>query len=768
VNACRETAALLRRRVDRRVLVKAGAAFAAMVAAGGIRPDRPHAQNAAETIAGEWREAENVGSFEASALSTPQEFQSDFTFFAAAPHWGGYGDPTATVEMSFSHDGANWQDPVVVGAATGDAGPAELDGRIFGNLVLLDGANFIRYQARDAVGGPTQLPELAFTYIDATGGPSINDVYSAALDPSIQKPPIITREMWGANENYRHERQNPRRPVQWPPEYQQVEHAIIHHTVTPNFQDPLVAIRSIYYYHAVSRGWSDIGYNYLVDYMGNVYEGRYGGDNVIGGHAYQYARGSSGISLMGTFENVSETPEAQAGLIWITAWVIRGLDPLGASDFHEARNLPTICGHRDVGDSSCPGDAAYSNLDWIRESVANVLANDVDPEPDYRFSEGDGAEIATDTANLRSGPGTNYNVIAVLTYGTPVTITDGPTTNRGYTWYEVRSTQGTGWIAQDLLNKTADAPEQGFGIGSTVVVNTDFLNLRSRASTSGSIIATMPNGTTGTVIDGPVLGSGLTWYQLETGYGMGWSVRSYLREGTGNSGGGQGAFQSGDEVFVDTDRLNLRSRPGTGRSVLATLTQGATLTITGGPERSGGYDWYSVSSSTYGEGWCAGDFLSKSGSTPPSGTGDFATGQIVIVDTDVLRLRSAPGLGSATIAYMPNGTRVKVLGGPRHADGMGWYKVRSDVHGEGWCAEDFLSALSVTTLSSVATVKVIDGALNLRSEAGTDANVVAVLPDGARLRITGEAVSRNGRDWLPVSSSQYGSGWCAAEFLSPV
>ena len=115
----------------------------------------------------------------------------------------------------------------------------------------------------------------------------------------------------------------PQRHGQWPSEYQTVEHVIVHHTVTPTFQDPLVAVRAIYYYHAVERGWGDIGYNYLVDHMGNVYEGRYGGENVVGGHAYQYAHGSSGIGLLGDFSAPTTTPEAQAGLVWITAWVGR-------------------------------------------------------------------------------------------------------------------------------------------------------------------------------------------------------------------------------------------------------------------------------------------------------------------------------------------------------------------------------------------------------------------------------------------------------------
>ena len=84
--------------------------------------------------------------------------------------------------------------------------------------------------------------------------------------------------------------------------------------------------------------------------------------------------GSSGIGLLGDFSATTTTPEAQAGLVWITAWAGRYLDPHGFADFHETANLPTICGHRDVLDETCPGDGAYSQLDTIRAHVADVLA----------------------------------------------------------------------------------------------------------------------------------------------------------------------------------------------------------------------------------------------------------------------------------------------------------------------------------------------------------------------------------------------------------
>ena len=62
---------------------------------------------------------------------------------------------------------------------------------------------------------------------------------------------------------------------------------IIHHTATQNQKaDPAATVRAIY--HTVTQGWGDIGYNFLVDWHGNVYEGRCGGANVVGGHLLQY------------------------------------------------------------------------------------------------------------------------------------------------------------------------------------------------------------------------------------------------------------------------------------------------------------------------------------------------------------------------------------------------------------------------------------------------------------------------------------------------
>ena len=81
-------------------------------------------------------------------------------------------------------------------------------------------------------------------------------------------------------------------------------------------QDPVAEVQAIYYYHAVTRGWGDIGYNYLADGYGNLYEGRYGGDDVIGAHTARWNTGALGVALLGCYDSggcsPGQTPSAAA------------------------------------------------------------------------------------------------------------------------------------------------------------------------------------------------------------------------------------------------------------------------------------------------------------------------------------------------------------------------------------------------------------------------------------------------------------------------
>jgi len=157
-------------------------------------------------------------------------------------------------------------------------------------------------------GALPQVQRLTFTFIDARAGPTTKEIMARqgphGTIKSVDRPPVISREEWGCPEG-------PYSP-RWPPEYQRVTHVIIHHTATPNDDTDWAArVRAIWYYHANTRGWGDIAYNFLIDPLGNVYEGRAGGDDVIGGHALNYNPGTMGIGNLGTYDFAPVQPPMQ-------------------------------------------------------------------------------------------------------------------------------------------------------------------------------------------------------------------------------------------------------------------------------------------------------------------------------------------------------------------------------------------------------------------------------------------------------------------------
>jgi hypothetical protein len=162
----------------------------------------------------------------------------------------------------------------------------------------------------------------------------------------------------------------------WPLEYaKNISKIVIHHTATvKNLDDPKKALRDIYYWHTISKGWGDIGYNYIIDQQGNIYEGRYGGEKVVGAHAGKANVGSIGIAMLGNYQE-NEVPEP---VITSLVQLIKnktsmyGIDPEGKSNFR-GEDMPNIIGHRDVMSTACPGEKLYAYLPTIRSLVKKDL-----------------------------------------------------------------------------------------------------------------------------------------------------------------------------------------------------------------------------------------------------------------------------------------------------------------------------------------------------------------------------------------------------------
>ena len=201
----------------------------------------------------------------------------------------------------------------------------------------------------------------------------------------------------------RHDQVDAAGDEQWPREYFPVQKLVVHHTAGRNADpDPAATVRAIYYYHAVTRRWADIGYNYLIDEQGRVYEGRYArdfwngatpsSDNLAGlgvaaGHTKYYNQGTMGIALLGTFTSQAPTPAAHASLVRMLAWASAKyhIDPTGAALYVNPEpgvtgTQPNIAGHRDYASTACPGGVLYATLPSIRAEVAAHLARHRQPQ----------------------------------------------------------------------------------------------------------------------------------------------------------------------------------------------------------------------------------------------------------------------------------------------------------------------------------------------------------------------------------------------------
>ncbi len=167
----------------------------------------------------------------------------------------------------------------------------------------------------------------------------------------------------------------------WPLSYsEKVQIVVVHHTAESSpatiERSDIERIRTVYAYHAVSRGWGDIGYNYVIGPSGMIFEGRAGGDYVVGAHAFCNNVGSMGISLMGNFQNEKPSDAQLAALRWLLVHITDKykIDPNGETIYH-GKATPTIIGHRDVGQTACPGVYSHELLPQVRYATKQRMVD---------------------------------------------------------------------------------------------------------------------------------------------------------------------------------------------------------------------------------------------------------------------------------------------------------------------------------------------------------------------------------------------------------
>jgi hypothetical protein len=324
-----------------------------------------------------------------SALRAPKRFN------LVGMHWRGRAKPR--LKLRTREAGHRWSRWVRLDTETADKpDPGSGEGRAQGESdpAWVGEADYVQYKLSrpvpglhlhfvNTLGTTTKAARLRTAMLRGvnTATASLAGLFSSSAHAQEAQPAMVTRAQWGASSC----------PPRAAPEYGTVKAAYIHHTVSTNDYSRDEAkdiVLAICRYHRNSNGWNDIGYNFLVDKYGTLYEGRAGGIDraVVGAQAQGFNDQTTGISNIGDYSSVPQTSVALDAMARLIRWKlpIQGVPTAGkvtlTSNGGDTNRYPAgakvtvdrVLGHRDTGETACPGDALYAQLPDLRQRVGDI------------------------------------------------------------------------------------------------------------------------------------------------------------------------------------------------------------------------------------------------------------------------------------------------------------------------------------------------------------------------------------------------------------
>jgi uncharacterized protein with LGFP repeats len=296
--------------------------------------------------------------------------------------------------------------------------------------------------------GSVVRPRGALAQLVGEQSPSLDGLplVTSGLQSGPGQPPIVARSAWA-------------RGVEHPkvaPEYGTVKLAFVHHTENPDGYSAVevpAMLRSIYVFHRYTHGWNDIGYNFVIDRFGRIFEARAGGidEPVVGAQAGGYNAYSTGIAILGTYSAQRISVAALEALEHLLGWKLslHGVPAEGHVSVrvtadgavysrypaHTLVSLPRVAGHRDADSTDCPGDALYGELPGVRRAAAALAGSPARATLRLQHATAPGAQSAL-VGNLQLLNGTPLP-------GAPIVIQARSVAHRGETVSEGTLAQTT-------------------------------------------------------------------------------------------------------------------------------------------------------------------------------------------------------------------------------------------------------------------------------------------------------------------------------------
>lgn len=313
---------------------------------------------------------ESIINNEAHLFTFSLGFKHETPFHCASVAWNENHEkdkPKAYFLFSFSKDSATWTSWE---SLFFDEHAIDIRDQFATNLLFFEkNYQYVKIQIVDDKDlGTSNVSEIKIIFFS----PGIEVASSSVQEPPLEKsscacpqPKFKSRLDWRC----------PQGPTT--PSFTTVSHLIVHHSAGTNISNDWGAIvLAIWNLHVYTNGWADVGYNWLISPDGTMFEGRGGGDNLLGAHFCGKNTGTMGVCLIGTFTNVNPPDTMMAKLSEIFSWKAcqRSVDP-NAQTLHSSTgfNLFGISGHRDGCATECPGQKVYDQIGLIRKATQDNL-----------------------------------------------------------------------------------------------------------------------------------------------------------------------------------------------------------------------------------------------------------------------------------------------------------------------------------------------------------------------------------------------------------
>ncbi|MEV5952923.1 N-acetylmuramoyl-L-alanine amidase [Streptomyces sp. NPDC051987] len=309
-------------------------------------------------------------------VATTAETRAEPAAFVADGTPGDSASPADSASPGGAASPAESASPTDSGAPTGPGDPASPADSASPSESVTPTGSVPASPSSSASTGPTG---------SASPSPSVST--PTAPPSTVPEPPIVSRAGWGADESLSPD----------PSDYNaDVKAVFVHHTDGANdytCEESPAIVRSIYAYHTQTEHWNDIGYNFLVDKCGTIFEGRKGGVGlpVLGAHTYGWNRESAGVAVLGDYTSAGATDAALTSIARLAAWKLGqyGADPAGTVKLTAgatqtnyfgtsftagtAYTFNRISGHRDGYNTECPGNSLYPQLPTVRVWAAGPV-----------------------------------------------------------------------------------------------------------------------------------------------------------------------------------------------------------------------------------------------------------------------------------------------------------------------------------------------------------------------------------------------------------